>query len=130
MNKSRLFLCMIGLLLTAVNLIGAQEQFDQQQPDQFYAQFTQMLFVLGLIILLLVLVSWGLKRFLNARVEQINAFSIIQVLERRPISAKSTIYVVEVEDKRIVLAESHMGITLLSETKGDKTLFEKTLDKA
>ena len=85
------------------------------EEDHFYHEFFKMLSLLGLIIMLLLLASWFLKRMLSSRTEQINNTSLIKIVERRMLSAKSAVYVIDVMGKKVVLAESQNGITALGE---------------
>lgn len=81
--------------------------------DRFYGEFFKMLLMLGLIVLFLVLISWFVKRMLNSKMTQINSKSLIQVVERRLISQKTTIFILNVMGKHVVIAESHQGVTSL-----------------
>lgn len=81
--------------------------------DRFLTEFMNMMATLGLIISLILVFAWFLKRMLNSRQEQANTTSLIKVLERRALSPKTAIYLIEVEGKSIVVAESQNGVTPL-----------------
>lgn len=81
--------------------------------DNFMAQFLNMLATLALIIILILIVTWILKRFLNTRIQQINQASPIKILERRGLTPKTSIYLIEVRGKHIIIAESVNGVTAL-----------------
>lgn len=83
--------------------------------DRLYEEFFKMISMLGLIIVLLLLGSWFLKRLLSSRNEQINSTSLIKIIERRSVSAKSAIYVIDILGKKVALAESHNGVTYLGD---------------
>lgn len=83
--------------------------------DRFYGEFFKMLTMLGLIIGFLMVLTWFVKRILNTRLEQINSGSLIQVVERRMLTPKTSIYVLEIMGKRVVIAESHNGVTAINE---------------
>lgn len=89
---------------------------EQHKPgeDRFISDFMNMLASLGLIIALIFIVSWFLKRFLNTRIQQMNTTSAIKIVERRALTPKSSIYLLEVNDRTMVIAESTNGVTLLS----------------
>jgi len=82
--------------------------------------FVKMLFVLGLIVFLLIACAWFLKRFMATRVEQMNKSNAIKILERRTLSQKALLYLVEVHGKQILIGESASGINCL----GDVPLHE------
>lgn len=101
-------------------------------PDRFYNEFFHMLLVLGLILAVLLGVTWFLKRMLNMRFEQGNATSSIKIIERRVLTPKTAIYVIEIFEKRFAIAESHNGITSLGELKEEPlhpSEFEKIMQK-
>ncbi len=85
------------------------------QSNKFLVEFLNMLATLGFIIALILIVAWFLKRFVNARLEQVNASSSIQVIEKRGLSPKSMLYLLRVENKTILVAESQHGVTALTE---------------
>lgn len=86
-----------------------------KQNDRFFTEFLNMLATLGFIIALILIVAWFLKRLVNSRLEQANSSSSIKVLERRSLSPKSIVYLLEIEGTGILIAESVNGITRLSE---------------
>lgn len=86
-----------------------------KQNDKFYSEFLNMLATLGFILALILIAAWFLKRLVNTRVEQANNTSSIKILERRSLSAKSMVYLLEIEGTGILVAESVNGITRLSE---------------
>lgn len=85
------------------------------ETDKFLAEFVKMAATLGMIIGLILLVAWFLKRMVNTRLEQANEASAIRVVERRAISPKTTIYLLELENKGIIVAESQSGVTYLGD---------------
>lgn len=86
-----------------------------EQDNKFFAEMLNMLATLGLIIGLILIVAWFLKRFVNTRLEQANLSSVVKVMERRSLSQKSSLYLLQVENRAILIAESPAGITKLSE---------------
>lgn len=85
------------------------------EEDHFYQEFFKMISMLGLIIILLLLASWFLKRLLSSRTEQINNTSLIKIVERRMLSPKSAVYVLDVLGKKIAIVESQNGVTSLGD---------------
>lgn len=82
--------------------------------DRFFTEFLNMLATLGLLIGIILIAAWFLKRFLNTRMEQINTTSSIKILERRALSPKTALYLLEVNDKSILIAESQNGVSLIN----------------
>jgi len=86
--------------------------------DLFFKEFLNMLTTLGLIIAALLFLSWFVKRMMNTRVQQLNTSSLIKIIERRSISPKAQLYLVEIHGKTLVLGESHLGLTKITEYQG------------
>jgi len=81
----------------------------------FMGDFIRMLTILGGMVALLFGVTWVLRRMTTVRNEQLNETSPIRIVERRSLSPKSAIYLVEIEDKVIVLGETPNGLVRLSD---------------
>ncbi len=103
-----------------------------QESDQFYNEFIRMMVILVGIIVCLIIATRLLKRFLNSKIEQMNASSLIKVIERRILTPKTVLYVLEIEDKRLVVAESHNGVTNLGEfpaPKRELSAFDRIMEE-
>lgn len=110
----------------------------EKHNDRFYLEFFNMLATLGLVIAIILIAAWLLRRLLNTRLEQINTTSTVKIVERRALSPKSAVYLLEIYDKIIVVAETQSGITQLGEfsippepeiSKKNPPPFEKILEK-
>ncbi len=89
--------------------------------ESFFSEMLNMLSTLGIIVGLVLIAVWFIRRLLNARLDQMNESSAIRILERRNLSHKSMIYLIEVHSRHIVLAESHHGIIKVAEFPGKIT---------
>lgn len=74
--------------------------------SKFVGEFFYMLLMLGILISLVYFLAWFLRRMTTVRVDQLNEGSALKIIERRPLSQRTTLYLVEHEGKKIVLAES------------------------
>lgn len=83
--------------------------------EHFVVEFFRMLATLAFILVLLFLFLWFAKRLMNARLQQVNEQSPIKILETRQLSAKTLLYLIEVEGEVILIAESHSGVTHLKD---------------
>jgi len=92
------------------------------REDNFMKEFVKMLIALGAIITVLLVVSFLIKRFTNTRIQQINESSDIKILERRAITAKTSIYLLDIKGKQIAIVESHNGLLLLPEVPNNADL--------
>jgi flagellar biogenesis protein FliO len=84
-----------------------------KETDRFLSEFLNMLATLGLIIALILFIAWFLKRMVNAKIEGANASSSIKIIDRRNLSPKTMIYMIEVNGKGIIVAESQNGVANL-----------------
>lgn len=92
----------------------------EPQEFNYWQQFFKMMFILGLILGFVLIVAWILKGYLNKRIKQVNSQNKIKVLERRNLSQKSMLYLVEVEGQKIVLGDSQSGgVQLLMNLNGE-----------
>jgi flagellar biogenesis protein FliO len=82
-------------------------------PEVDYgAALVRMLISLAVCIGLLVLTVWFLRRMMQAKFQRANKEQTIHVLEKRMISPKSALYLIELEGKRILVAESQFEIKM------------------
>lgn len=101
------------------NLVTAQEGIESETkaspmedfPTQNYQKaFYRMFgFMLG-IVALIGLTYCLMKRFMNAKIQQANESKSIKILEKRVISPKSVLYLVEAEGRRVLISESQQEV--------------------
>lgn len=96
---------------------------EREGGSRFFEEFMQMLYTLGMLVAVLMVGMWILKRLMAVRIEQANISSAIKIQERRNLTPKTTIYILGIFGKSFAIAESSNGITLLGE--GDLEKLEK-----
>jgi flagellar biosynthetic protein FliO len=118
---------------TAISFLG-----DDSEKSRFMEQFIHMLMSLGFILALIFVVAWILKRLVNQRLQQQNTTSNINVIERRALSPKAAVYLLEINDMMLVVGESPTGLHAIAQfpATGDTepkpqgpsfgTIYEKT----
>ena len=72
------------------------------------------IFSLLAIVILMILTVWVFKRFSHGRLKQINSLKMIKILEKRPISPKSMLYLLEVGNEKILISESQIEVNKIS----------------
>ncbi len=88
-----------------------EDFFDElQAPVSYKGAFVKMMVTLLGLIVLIVISVWMLRRISHGKMKQMNYGRTIKILERRPLSAKSVLYLVEVGGKKVVVAESQLEI--------------------
>lgn len=97
--------------------------FDSQQtaepPTYEYALGKMLLTLLGLI-LLIVLTVWMLRK-LGGGKNGSGAGQAIKILERRALSQKSVLYLIEVQGKQVLIAESQLEVRRLADIELPET---------
>lgn len=83
--------------------------------SKFSQEFSGMLVTLSGIIAAIVVLMWILKRMIKVKIEKENLSSGIRILERRILSPKTALYVVDFSGKTFAIAESTNGITLIGD---------------
>lgn len=100
-------------------------QKEDTGTSKFMEEMLNMFIVLGGIVGVMLVVSWALKKLLNTKMLQINQTSGIKIIEKRAISPKVHIYLLNIRGKGFVIAESPQGVHGL----GDFLLNEDDLDE-
>jgi flagellar biogenesis protein FliO len=86
----------------------------EHETDTFQSKFFNMLFILALLIGFMILASWALKRMMKSKLTQLNTSSHMKILETRYLSPRATLYLIEVEDKAFLIAESPTAVTSIA----------------
>lgn len=85
----------------------------EKESDTFQAKFMNMLLVLGLLIGFMILASWALKRMMKTKLTQVNTQSEIKILETRYLSPRATLYLVEIQNQTVLIAESPTAVSYI-----------------
>jgi flagellar biosynthetic protein FliO len=80
----------------------------------FETMFVKMILVLVSLLVMVAFCVWLFKRMNHSRLSQMNYHKTIKILETRPISPKTLLYLVEVGDRRILLSESQLDVRQLT----------------
>jgi len=81
----------------------------------YWSEFVNMMGSLVLVIGFICASVWILRRVMGAKLRHLNRYASIRIIERRALSQKSSIYLIDVLGQGIVIADSSSGITLLKE---------------
>lgn len=93
-------------------------------PGDYGLALIKMFLTLIAILGLFFLSYWFLRKLVQNRLEKGSAHLAIQILEKRMISAKTMLYLIEVDQKKILLAESQLEIKRI-ESFPSETLSQK-----
>ncbi len=103
---------MLNILAQVLNTDPETIPTSTPTPD-IGAAFVKMLLTFGALIALLFFTYWMVRKLIQFRLQKGVGIPSIQVLEKKMISAKTMLYLVQVDDKKILLAESHLEIKRL-----------------
>ncbi|GAB4190211.1 MAG: hypothetical protein Tsb0015_11230 [Simkaniaceae bacterium] len=82
--------------------------------DSYEKTFMQTLLVLIGLLVLILLGVWLIRKFSGGRMRQFNTGKTIKILERRPLSHKSMLYLVDIRGRQFLIAESQLEVTRIS----------------
>lgn len=86
----------------------------QSATKDYESAFIKMIiFLIGLLALVFV-VFFVFRKLSSSRMQHSNHFRMIKILEKRAISPKSMLYLIEIGGKKIMLAESQLEIRNIS----------------
>ena len=88
-----------------------ESKIEEALPDNFNALFTRMIITTSLIIILIIATLWAFKKFIRKKIFFSNSQNMVRILESRTLSAKSILYLIEVEKQKILISESHAGVS-------------------
>jgi len=111
MNK---ICCFIKLFLIFPFYVFAQNANENYTPTipnpDFKYAFIKMVIILSLLLVLVFFTFWLFKRFMRIKIDQANLTKNIKIIERRALSHKSILYLIEVEGKRVLISESNLEV--------------------
>lgn len=87
----------------------------QHDENHFLKELLNMLVTLGGIVILLIGVTWVMKRMQTTRIKYTNTSSLIKIADHRALSTKTGIYLIHVHGRAILIADSQGGATHLAD---------------
>ncbi|HCJ84501.1 MAG TPA: hypothetical protein DHV41_03790 [Parachlamydiales bacterium] len=92
-----------------------QEMKDARpEPPSYEAAFFKMILALLLLLFVVFFVIWGIRRLGRARMGFLKEVKHIRIVERRPLSPKTSLYLIETGKRRVLVAESQLEIKALT----------------
>lgn len=80
----------------------------------YEATFFKMLLTLAGLIILVFLTIWILKKATNGRFGSMGSQKKINILEKKPLSPKTLLYLIELDGKKILISESQLEVRTIS----------------
>jgi len=91
-------------------------------PPSYEGAFFKMIITLIALLVLVFFTFWIFRRFTQGRLTGMSLARSIKVLERRPLSAKTMLYLIEVGKKRILISESQLEVRTLHTQQEETSL--------
>lgn len=93
------------------------EKMEEEAPvsvhhatESYETAFIKTIVVLVGLLVLVILTIWMFRKISHGRFRGMNMMKSIKVLEKRPLSPKSMLYLIEVSGKQVLLAESQLEV--------------------
>ena len=87
-----------------------KKEISSQKIPSYEGTFAKTIVILIGLILLIFLTIWMFRRMSQGRIGGFQSGKSIRLLEKRPLSPKSMLYLVEINGKKILLAESQIEL--------------------
>ncbi|MCH9631421.1 MAG: hypothetical protein S4CHLAM37_14440 [Chlamydiia bacterium] len=91
------------------------QEAEESTTHSYEKAFIKMIFILVVILGVVFVVFYLFKRFSGSRMAISNHSKSIKIIEKRAISPKSMLYLVEIGGQKILLAESQLEIRNVSD---------------
>lgn len=123
-KKMVFFFCLLAFqispLLSEENSVANQEIIESVQEEEsknynYFEEFLNMIFTLVFVLVLILGTIWFLKKMTRTRLQNLNRSTGIKILERRALNQKSSLYLVDILGKGVVISESPAGIQVITE---------------
>ncbi len=101
---------MIHCLIASDLLLTDPETIPSVSTGDIGATFIKMLLTFTALIFLLFGTYWFIRRLIRFRLEKGTGSQSIQIVEKKMLSPKTMLYLVELEGKKILIAESQLEI--------------------
>jgi len=108
------------LLLATFTLFASNEEnLSELQGPTFDANYKAAMWKTSLILFGIIvaafIIMWIYRKYGQNRLRLSNQSQSIKILERRPLSPKTMLYIVEVEGKQVLIAESQVQVARMRE---------------
>jgi len=87
------------------------DQVETAQPPEFTALFVKTLLLVGVLLAITFFALWVLKRIAGGRFEVARRESLVNIIERKGLTPKVSLWVVEIEEQKYLIVEAHSGVS-------------------
>jgi len=99
------------LLLFFTPVLLFAETLPRNPPQlDFSKELTKMLITLAVLILLFIASVFIIKKLMSQKTFKMNSRSDIQIIQKRALSGKTMLYIIEYHGKKIMISESALEV--------------------
>ena len=86
----------------------------QKTTESYETAFIKTIVVLVGLLVLILLTVWMFKKLSRGRLRSFNYHKSVKILEKRPLSPKSMLYLIEVGGKQVLISESQFEVRTIT----------------
>ena len=103
-------------LFSSEEALSFEEPIPTKAQETIEMENTAIKIVLGLVFLLIAIAVafWVIRKMAGSRANSLNHLKSIKVLEKRPISPKSMLYLIEIAGRQVLISESQLEVRTVS----------------
>ncbi|MFA5250742.1 MAG: hypothetical protein WC371_04990 [Parachlamydiales bacterium] len=101
-----------SVLESPIEKAASEETAMEYQPVEFKGAFVKMLFWLAVLIVFLFITLYTFKKLSRSRLDLANQTKAIKILEKRQLSPKTMLYLIEFEGKKALVGESDLELKI------------------
>lgn len=95
--------------------VPAEEAPSSSEATTSYeGAFVKMIVTLIALLVFVFIAFWMIRKMAQGRFKSGNFNRTIKIIEKRPLSAKSMLYVIEINDKKILISESQLEVRAIT----------------
>ena len=113
LRKAALFFSFFIFSLAAGEETNAPSQPPSPPIPSYEGIFIKMMLSLGAILALVLVTIWLLKKLSHGRIGGFGSQKKILILEKKNLSPKTLLYLIELEGKKILISESQFEVRML-----------------
>lgn len=111
------FLVLLLLPLSVAADVGEFDLADMRAATEYSygTQFLKLVLTLAAFIALILGMAWVYRKFGLRRHLFGNAHALVQILERRALSPKTALFLIEVDGRRLLVGDSPSGVNFVAD---------------
>ncbi|MBM3198618.1 MAG: hypothetical protein FJZ58_05120 [Chlamydiae bacterium] len=105
--------CLCVLCFKTLPLLAVDEASPTEQMPSYEGTFFRMILMLVGLLSFVLLTIWALKKLSHGRFGSLGTQKRIVIVEKKSVSPKTLLYLIELDGKKILLSESQLEVRML-----------------